>query len=155
MRFQPGQFAWLIVGHSPFDVEEHPFSLSSSAERPDEICMTIKELGDFTSEISDVEPGTTAYVDGPYGVFTTDRNEAPAFAFVAGGVGITPVISMLRTLADREDRRPLTLVFADATWDGMVFRDELERLRERLDLEVVYVLAEPHEGWEGETGHVT
>jgi predicted ferric reductase len=155
LRFQAGQFAWLTIGNSPFDVEEHPFSFSSSAERPDELAFTIKSLGDFTSEIGEVEPGTTAYVDGPYGIFTTDRNEAPGFVFVVGGIGITPVMSILRTLADRADPRPVLLVYADTAHEAMAFRDELARLERALDLEVVHVLEEPHEGWEGEVGYVT
>jgi ferredoxin-NADP reductase len=75
--------------------------------------------------------------------------------FVVGGIGITPVMSILRTLADRADRRPVLLVYADTAHEVMAFRDELARLERVLDLEVIYVLEEPHEGWQGEVGYVT
>ena len=94
MRFQPGQFAWITVGRSPLRITEHPFSFSSSAEDHDRIEFTIKALGDFTSTVAGIEPGTDVYLDGPYGVFTYERNEAPGFVFVAGGIGITPTLSM-------------------------------------------------------------
>ena len=156
LRFAPGQFAWLTLRGSPFRFGEHPFSISSSAARSPRLEFTIKELGDFTRTIKDIRPGETAYVDGPYGVFSVDRYpRAPGFVFVSGGVGIAPVMGMLRTLADRRDARPLLLVCANARWDDVIFRDELESLRGRLDLRLVHVLQEPPSGWTGEHGFVT
>lgn len=155
LRFSPGQFAWVTVGLPPFGVREHPFSFSSSAEDPGRLRFTIKELGDFTSRIGEIEPGTRAYVDGPYGAFSYERNEASGFVFLAGGIGITPIMGMLHTLADRGDRRPMVLVYANPTWEEVAFLDELDELEGRLDLRVVHVLEEPPEGWEGERGLVT
>ena len=73
MQFQPGQFAWITLGISPFRMREHPFSMSSSAVSPERLEFGIKALGDFTNQIKNVKPGTKAYLDGPYGVFTTAR----------------------------------------------------------------------------------
>jgi predicted ferric reductase len=154
LRFSPGQFGWLKLGASPYAIEEHPFSFSSSAQDTERIEFGIKELGDFTGAIGRVEVGTTAYVDGPHGSFSPDREPAAGYVFFAGGVGITPFVSMLRTMADRGDRRPVTLFYGDPTWDGIAFREEIERLQERLDLTVVYVLEDPPEDWQGETGFI-
>jgi predicted ferric reductase len=155
IRFEPGQFAWLTLDRSPFGIREHPFSFSSSADRSDVVSFGVKELGDFTSTLGGYEPGTRAYLDGPFGAFSYERNEAPGFVFVAGGIGVTPVLSMLETLADRGDRRPLLLIYANPNLEDTAFLDDLERLQGRLDLRVVHVLEEPPEGWEGETGFVT
>ncbi|MHB0939086.1 MAG: ferredoxin reductase family protein [Armatimonadota bacterium] len=155
VRFRSGQFAWLSIWDSPFDFSEHPFSYSSSAEHPSRPAFTIKALGDFTSRINEVTPGTRVYLDGPYGGFTLDRCPAPAFVFIAGGIGITPIISMLRTLADRRDARPLWLFYANRTWDGVTFREELEALSEQLSLQLIHVIENPPEGWTGEAGVVT
>lgn len=154
MSFKPGQFAWLKIGKSPFAIREHPFSFSSSAMRRDRIDISIKELGDFTSKIGEVSPGTRAYLDGPYGTFTTDRHTAPGYVFIVGGVGITPVICILRTLADRHEKRSLILFYSNKTWEEMTFREELEDLSRRLNLEVVYTLTDPSEDWEGERGRI-
>ena len=151
-RFLPGQFAWLTLWSSPFAMKEHPFSISSGAQTTGELHFTIKELGDFTRRVKTVEPGAIAYVDGPYGSFSVDRSRAPGFVFVAGGVGIAPIMSMLRTLADRGDGRPLLLFYAYHTWERLTFREELENLTDRIDLKIVYVLSEPPGGWEGESG---
>ncbi|HEX5782619.1 MAG TPA: hypothetical protein VFX80_11895 [Solirubrobacteraceae bacterium] len=139
-RFEPGQFAWFAIGRSPFSITQHPFSFASSAERDDEVAIAVKALGDFTSQVSRLEPGTTVYVDGPHGVFSIDQDEGPGFGLIAGGVGIAGLISMIRTLADRHDVRPVLLFYANREWDGVAFRDELEQLKDRLNLTVVHVL---------------
>lgn len=155
MNFKPGQFAWLTIGKSPFSIREHPFSFSSSAMDTGKIQMTVKELGDFTAKIGEIPPGTQAYIDGPYGTFTIDYYPEPGYVFIVGGVGITPIMSMLRTLADRHDRRPLLLIYGSKTWEDATFREEIEEIKSRLNLQVIYVIEKPSEDWNGETGMVT
>ncbi len=155
MKFMPGQFAWLTAWKTPFADAEHPFSISSSACRTDRLDFTIKELGDFTRTIKDLQPGQKVYLDGPFGAFSIDRHpHAPQFAFIAGGVGITPIMSMLRTLADRGDRRPLLLLYASRDWESVIFREELEELKNKLNLTLVHVLEKPPAGWTGESGFI-
>ncbi|MBA3059470.1 MAG: ferric reductase-like transmembrane domain-containing protein [Gammaproteobacteria bacterium] len=155
MRFAAGQFAWLTLRVSPFQLREHPFSFSSSAVDGERVEFTIKELGDFSATIKTVQPGETAWLDGPYGVFSPDRHpHAPGFVLIAGGVGVAPMMSMLRTAADRGEARPYMLICANNRGEDILFGDELERLRARLDLTLVQVLAEPPEGWTGESGQV-
>ena len=155
LAFAPGQFAWLKVGRSPWSVEEHPFSFSSSAERRDRLEFGIKELGDFTAGIGRVPVGIRVLLDGPHGSFSSDFHAADSLLLIAGGIGISPILSMLRTLADRRDRRPMGLVYACSRWDRTAFRTELERLEGRLSLRAVHVLEEGHDGWTGPTGYVT
>lgn len=154
--FEPGQFAWLTVDRSPFGMYEHPFSIASSPEAGRGVEFVIKELGDFTRTVGRIPPGTVAYVDGPYGSFSMDRHpEAAGYVFLAGGIGVAPVMSMVRTLADRGDERPHLVFAAHSEWDRIPLRDELTALSERLDLQVIHVLEEPPEGWEGEEGWIT
>jgi len=97
-KFMPGQFAWFVFGRSPHAITQHPFSFSSSAER-EGLEIAVKALGDFSSRIHELEPGIPVYVDGPHGVFSIDEDEGPGFGFIAGGVGVTGLLSMLRTLS--------------------------------------------------------
>ena len=113
--------------------------------------MTIRNLGDFTSAVHKVPVGQRVYLDGPYGAFTIG-NPADMHVLIAGGVGITPMMSMIRTLADRGDKRPVILLYGSKDWESITFREELEALKARLDLTVVHVLADPPAGWTGETG---
>jgi predicted ferric reductase len=153
-RFRPGQFGWLTVWGSPFKITGHPFSFSSSAEvRDGQVEMSIRNLGDFTSRISKIPVGHRIYIDGPYGAFTIG-NPTDTHVLIAGGVGITPMMSMIRTLADRNDTRPVTLLYGSKDWDSITFREELEALKKRLNLTVVHVLANPPSDWTGERGFV-
>jgi predicted ferric reductase len=154
-RFKPGQFGWVSLWNGPFAIMEHPFSFSSSAERAGQVAFTIKEAGDFTSTIKDAKPGQRAYLDGPYGAFSFERHQAAGYVFLAGGIGVTPILSMLRTLAERRDRRPLLFFYGSNGWDDIIFREELDDLKTRLDLTLVHVLTDPPEGWKGETGFIT
>ena len=154
-RFRPGQFGWLTLWGSPFKITGHPFSFSSSAEAVDgRVEMTIRNLGDFTSTIDKVPVGQRVYIDGPYGAFTIG-NPADMHVLIAGGVGITPMTSMIRTLADRGDPRPVILLYGSKDWESITFREELETLKTRLNLNVVHVLADPPPGWTGERGFIT
>jgi predicted ferric reductase len=156
LHFSPGQFAWLSLRNSPFAMKEHPFSIASSAERGPGIELSIKALGDFSAGIRDVAVGETAWVDAPYGTFGIDRHpQAPGYVLIAGGIGIAPLLSMLRTLADRADRRPLWLFYGNRVWERVAFREELEPLAAMLDLKLVQVLLEPPADWVGEQGYIT
>jgi predicted ferric reductase len=154
-RFSPGQFGWLTLWGSPFKITGHPFSFSSSAEVTDgRVEMSIRNLGDFTSAIDKVPVGQRVYLDGPYGAFTIG-NPADMHVLIAGGVGVTPMMSMIRTLADRSDTRPVILLYGSRDWESITFREELEALKARLNLTVVHVLANPSAGWTGEQGFIT
>jgi ferredoxin-NADP reductase len=71
---------------------------------------------------------------------------------IAGGVGITPMMSIVRTFADNGDKRPVLLLYGSRTYEEITFREELEELTGRLQLKVVHVLQNPHDGWTGERG---
>lgn len=153
-RFSPGQFGWLTVWGSPFKITGHPFSFSSSAEVQDgRVEMSIRNLGDFTSNIASVQIGQRVYLDGPYGAFTLG-NKSDMSVLIAGGVGITPMMSIIRTLADRGDRQPVILLYGSRDWESITFREELEILEKRANLTVVHVLTNPPVDWTGERGFI-
>lgn len=154
-HWKPGQFAWLAIGHSPFALKEHPFSISAAPEDGPNIAFSIKPLGDDSARLAQARPGTRAHVHGPYGAFSVDRSaKARGFVMIAGGVGITPVLSNLRALQARADPRPVILIYANGAEDDIAFRAELDGMRQALDLTLIHVLEEPPEGWQGETGRI-
>lgn len=154
LRFEPGQFAWITFGGPPLRLRQHPFTIASSAECPGRLLFTIKELGDFTSTIGSLERGTIARIEGPAGSFVVPPS-ARGIAFVAGGIGITPAMSILRTWRDRKDPRPATLIYAADTLEKATFAEELRSLGAELRLRIVHVPERPPPGWEGHSGYVT
>ncbi len=150
-KFECGQFMWLSLGPTPFSMQQHPFSISSACTRRS-LSVTAKALGDFTSTWKDIEPGTKAFLEGPFGSFTPVPGKN--LFMVAGGIGITPVMSMIRTMHQRKDPRKVVLIYGNPDWEGVTFREELEEISRQIDLKVLHVLENPPEGWKGETGFV-
>ncbi|HSO06700.1 MAG TPA: ferredoxin reductase family protein [Pelomicrobium sp.] len=155
LRFDAGQSMWLKVGRSVGRIADYPFSIASTPGRGPALEFLIKEEGDFSSGVGHLANGTPVYIDGPYGNFTLRGRAAEGFLLVAGGIGIAPILSLLRELADRGDRRSVLLVYGNRTEAQICARDELEALKQRLDLRVEHVLAEPPAGWQGREGLVT
>ncbi len=153
LRFRPGQFAWITLGHRLFRGREHPFSISSAPEDAPSIGFTIKEKGDFTDRIGNLQAGTPAYIDGPHGHFVPDEDEVPT-VYIAAGTGIGPVLSHLRAFHAEGDRRPLTLIYGAATPEQLVERETLDALAESLDLTVHLVVREAGRDWAGRTGRI-
>ena len=152
MKYTPGQFAWITIGPTPFSLQQHPFTFASSSQ--DELIkFTAKTDGDFTSTWEDMETGTRAWLEGPFGSFTPQKDRH--LFLIMGGIGITPAMSMLRTMRDDKDTRKAVLVYANTSYEEITFRDEIEELSHVIDLKVVHVLDEPPEDWEGEEGFVT
>ena len=146
LTYKAGQFVWLNIGHSPFSLKENPFSVCSAPAAGPELSFMIKELGDFTRTIGEVQPDTTAYLDGPFGSLTVEGRSEPGIALIAGGVGIAPLLGILRQLRATNDPRQVKIIYGNRMENQIAWRDELERE------EVTYVLSEPPGDWEGETG---
>jgi predicted ferric reductase len=155
LEFRAGQFAFLTVASTPFSLEQHPFSLASSARDRARVEFAIKELGDYTDRIGEIEVGSRAFVDGPYGSMQLPPGDVPGLMLVAGGIGITPVISMLRTLRDDRSQARVVLVYANRRPDEVAYDAELDAIAGDIDLTVVHVIEEPDAGWDGPSGLIT
>ena len=157
--FQAGQFAWIKTGRTPLHLGQHPISLSSKGDLPPDgfVAFTIKNLGDWSGkEVPALGAGRRVWLDGPYGVFTMDRHQAMGYVLIAGGVGITPLYSMLQTMAERGDMRPVILFYGAGDPESLIFREQLLALESsgQLNLKFVPVIDKARQGWEGETGFI-
>jgi predicted ferric reductase len=153
LDFAPGQFAWLRLRRWGL-FGDHPFTIASGTRDDGTIEFTVRHLGDYTRTLGRLSPAARVFLDGPHGSFSVDHTRATGLVLLAGGVGITPMMSMLRTLADRGDRRPHRLLVSGSCPDDILFTDELDDLQERLHLTVVPTLTQPHPGWTGTTGRI-
>lgn len=153
--FLAGQFAWLNLRPHPFSLTEHPFSISSApADRP-RLAFTIKQSGDFTNRIGEIAPGTRAWLDGPHGHFVIPGGTHAGFAFIAGGVGFAPVMSILRQLRAERWQGPLCLIYGNRIESQILYRDELEAMRGEMNLDLQLILSEPSREWHGLTGELS
>jgi len=156
--FQDGQFAWLCTARQPFFTQQHPVTISCSASREVGGCLefTIKALGDWSGRVvPSLANGDRIWLDGPYGAVSPARFDCPGLVLIAGGIGISPMRSILLTMRDSGDRRSVYLFYAANDRSRTVFAGELESLTRELDLSLVYVLEEPAPGSGDESGYVS
>jgi predicted ferric reductase len=156
--FSPGQFQFVtLLRGRGLPVEEHHFTISSSPTEAAFHSSTIKESGDFTASIGQTKKGDFAAIQGPFGRFSyllhpEERN----LCFVAGGIGITPLMSNLRHMRDTGADRNVLLLYSNRTEEDILFREELSRIEkeEKPALKVIHLLSRPGEAWKGVSGRV-
>jgi predicted ferric reductase len=154
--YLPGQFAFLTLHRKKISPEEHPFTISSSPTMEGFVTFTIKQSGDYTSTIHLTEPDDTATVDAPYGRFSYLRfGPIDRMIMIAGGVGLTPILSCLRHMAATGFDKPVILIWASRTKKNIFFGEELKQIQKTLpDMQIHHVLSDEPD-YEGPKGHVT
>lgn len=157
--FVPGQFLTLAVALAG-KTTKRSYTIASSAAQRDYVEITIKreELGVVSRYLHDrVVPGELLQIAAPQGRFTFSGTEADSIVLIGAGVGITPLMCIVRTLTDRGWNKDIFLLFACRTSGDFVFREELEHLQRRHpNLHVVATMTRA-EGtvWMGPKGRLT
>jgi len=151
--YQPGQFQFLKLIRPDRLSEEHPFTISSSPSQEGSITATIKESGNYTNTIGQTKAGDKALLEGPFGRFSFVHYDVKKFLFIAGGVGITPLMSMIRFLRDTEDPRAVRLIYGNKQQSDIIFPDELKSLPSHM--KAIHILSQADSGWNGPRGYIT
>ncbi|MDH5661217.1 MAG: ferric reductase-like transmembrane domain-containing protein, partial [Gammaproteobacteria bacterium] len=139
MDYLAGQFVWLKFSGPFLSLQEHPFSISSHPANQQALEFTIKEFGDFTNHIGQLPIGAKVYVDGPYGHFTMKQRYAEGVMLIAGGVGIAPIVSILRQLAEECYSSPVVLITCHGTLADLPYKEELVTLSKQLNLKTIHM----------------
>ncbi|MGI8420750.1 MAG: ferredoxin reductase family protein [Gaiellaceae bacterium] len=142
LKAEPGQFfLWRFLAPGRWWAS-HPFSLSE-APRGDSLRITVKALGDFSSGLAHVKPGTRVVAEGPFGVFTECARRRAKVVLVAGGIGITPIRALLEQM-----QGDIVVLYRVITAEDIVFLDELDRHGRDRGVRVEYVVGD-HASEEG------
>ncbi|MBD3235251.1 MAG: oxidoreductase [Candidatus Eisenbacteria bacterium] len=156
--YLPGQFHFITFFRRPdLPVEEHHWTISSSPTEKRCLSSTIKALGDFTATMGETRVGDTAAVHAAFGRFSYVLHpQERDLVFIAGGIGITPLISMLRHMRDTEQSHRVLLIYGNQDEAQILFREELDEIasREHPRLRVVHVIDNPDPDWDGERGRI-
>jgi ferredoxin-NADP reductase len=131
--FVPGQFLTLAVALAG-TTTKRSYTIASSAAQRDYVEITVKreEQGVVSRYLHErVAPGDLLQISAPQGRFTFSGSEAESIVLIGAGVGITPLMCIIRSLTDRGWNKDMFLLFACRTSEDFVFRDELERLQKR------------------------
>ena len=140
-QYLPGQFVFVSVHSKYISREPHPFTLSSTPTRPQCLQITVRASGDWTRHIDRVVEGDSVSIQGPFGRFShilTDPDRE--IVMIAGGIGITPMLSMLRFMVDRQDHRAVTLIWSNHSREDIVYEEEFNDLMSKpIGLRSVFV----------------
>jgi len=138
-RRKAGQFASLSIRGPDGWSDPHPFSIAGAPEDPI-LCLTIKKAGKFTSAIPDLKPGTPVKCMGPIGLFCKDIDRKPVIVMMAGGVGATPFLSVLRHFRNIRAGNKVTLFWVNKTMEEVFSLDGINSMTRNLTLTVVHCL---------------
>lgn len=135
---KPGQFMIFRFLTKGMWWQAHPFSLSRLPNGK-ELRITVKEMGDFTKQVGAIPTGTKVVIDGPYGIFTQWVSISPKVLFIAGGIGITPIRSLMEEMLQKG--KDVVLLYGNNTAKDIVFKDEIEALSKQYQAKIVHVLS--------------
>ena len=156
-QFKAGQFIMLNLVIDGAQVVRN-YSISSPPTRPDDLSITVKRVpGGLASNWlhDNLEPGSEIGIDGPSGAFNWDDLPSNRPLFLSGGSGVTPVMSMLRTLADSGSDKDVCFIHSARSPKDIIFRDELDALaRDHSNFHIHLVCAEAEDTWRGPVGLV-
>ncbi len=157
--FQAGQYIalYLQIGNIR---TSRPYSISSSPNQTGYWDVTVRRVADglVSNYLLDEAPiGMNIESSGPQGVFHFNPLfHMPNMVAIAGGSGITPFMSMLREIVDRNLAREVTLFYGNQTTDDIIFHEELEQLSQRFrQIKYYPVIESPPEGYVGSRGYIT
>jgi NAD(P)H-flavin reductase len=151
--FRPGQFMMVSV----FQAGEVPISISSSPAQPENLQLSIKKVGSLTNKIHEHKVGNEIGVRGPYGrCFPLERLIGKNLLFVAGGIGLAPLRSLINYVLDkRAEFGQVTILHGARTPSDIPFKHELSRWPKERDAKVLVAVDRPDSGWRGSIGPVT
>lgn len=156
VRYTAGQFTELYLPHPGSDNrgDKRWFTLSSSPT--DELLsITTKYATEGSSSFKrylfGLAPGTVVDLAEPMGDFVLPKDTQIPLVFVAGGIGITPIHSMVKYLVDSGQTRNITLLYGANKQDELCF----STLFQQSDIQYVPIIKEPAKSWKGETGYIT
>jgi ferredoxin-NADP reductase len=154
---EPGQFVTLAL-HIGGRSVSRCYTISTPPTRPHLLGITVKRQpgGLVSNWLHDtMAPGKRISAEGPFGVFTIARHPSPKYLFLSGGSGITPVMSMTRTLYDLGSDADVVFVHSARTPSDIIFRRELETMASTAPTVRVVPVCErdsPREPWGGLRG---
>ena len=146
-NFYPGQFVELTV----FGVGEAPFGFASSPTRDDYFDVSVKETGLVTEAMHNLEEGDEIGVRGPFGNhFPYEEIRGKNLVFLAGGIGLAPLRSLIEYVLDEEKREEygrVQMLLAFRSPEDMLYKYDFPRWEKSPDTLVKYTIDEECEGW--------
>ena len=130
--FSAGQYVQVGVPRLQYSDEKgrsRVFSIASSPHESNHIAVAFRDTGSgFKRTLAEMKAGDPVVIEGPYGSYILSDETNSPLVLVAGGIGITPHISMIRFASEKKMRIPITLVYANRSYKSAAYIEELKVL---------------------------
>jgi ferredoxin-NADP reductase len=155
LEYKAGQFFFVTIKPTGKELTKH-FSFSSSPTEKDHIEFTKKFTdSEYSTALKALKPGDWARIEAPFGSFTFE-GELEKIAMLGGGIGITPLKSIIKYCTDKQLKTKITLLYGCRTENDIAFRKEFEQIQaENSNFKVVFTLNEGNPNWKGNIGFIT
>jgi sulfhydrogenase subunit gamma (sulfur reductase) len=152
-RFRPGQFLEI----SAFGIGEAPFGLASNPNHPGSFRVTIRAVGSVTHALHQLEVGALVGIRGPFGNgFPFDEMKGKNILFVAGGIGLPPLRSLIEPLLDcRSEFEDIQILYGARSPADLVYQDRLKEWEKNPDIRFMMSVDVGEPTWIGNVGVVT
>ncbi len=156
--FIPGQFV-MVFFPDVFGRKNRAYSIASSPTNPDYLDLTIKLYGLFTHHMFSLHEGSIWHLRGPYGKFVLDLDRNNDILLLGAGVGVTPLMSMIRYSTDLKLDRKFLLLYSNKRPKDIIYHEELMQIeRANPNVKIIYTLTRLKEHlkvtWPGLTGRI-
>ena len=152
--FKAGQYLTLTINAKGEELI-HAFSISNSPTEKGYFEVTTK-LRDskFKKALRNLKVGDRMSLQAPFGHFTLNGSEKKV-GMLAGGVGISPLRSMIKYCTDKKLDVNITLLYGNHSEGDIIFKEDLEKIRgKNRNLKVVYTLNTARDNWRGHYGFI-
>jgi 2-polyprenylphenol hydroxylase and related flavodoxin oxidoreductases len=152
--FFPGQFLEVTV----FGIGEAPFSIPSSPNQKGSFELCVRNIGSVSGAMHKLQPGSKIGIRGPFGkgYFPYEKMKGNNVVIIAGGLGLAPVRSLIKLiLEDRKSYKGLTLIYGCVEPGLLLYKNEVEELKKRDDIDVMLTVDRPDESWKESVGVCT
>ena len=152
-NYLPGQWAFITIGNENMQKTE-PLSFSSSPTE-DFLEVTKKLTGhEFSNAVDALNVGDGATIRGPYGKLVLQENQEK-ICMLSGGIGITPLRSMIRYSTDKELETSIILLYSNRFEDSIPFKKDFDEMQKRNpNFKVIITITRPSQAWKGLTGRI-
>lgn len=137
LNAQGGQFfSWRFITKDLW-FQSHPYSLSASPTNTS-LRITVKALGDSSTQLANLKVGTRVFIEGPYGVFKAEAARAGRhIVLIGGGVGITPLRAIMEEFPNNTQ---IDVLYRASSESDLVLRKELDQLADKIGARVHYLV---------------
>jgi ferredoxin-NADP reductase len=154
ISYKAGQFLQVFLKSGQGELS-HYFSISNSPTEKGYLEFTKKITeSEFSLLLDSLKTGDTLKIKYPFGAFTFE-GEYPKIAFLSGGIGITPIRSIIKYVIDKKLDTDMVLMYANRSSKDIAFKDDFDIMQKvNPKLKVVYLISEAEAGWQGKVGHI-